>query len=233
MSAPVPGRISVVIPVYNGARYILEGVQSIRDQDHPDTEIILVDDGSTDESWSVISALDDARTIQQENQGPGAARNRGVQEATGEFLCFLDQDDLWITGKSALQQAKLQVEPELGYVLAHTMFSLLDGHARPNWARDKYFEQDHPGFVVGAMMVRRSTFDVVGPFRTHFKAGVDDVDWFVRSQQCGVKRAMMPETLLNRRLHDENFSQNTAQSSAELLRIIRSKVQAAREGRPS
>jgi len=231
MNAHVPGRISVVIPVYNGARYVVEGVQSVRDQRHADTEIILVDDGSTDESWAIISGLEDAKAIRQENQGPGAARNRGVAEATGEFLCFLDQDDLWLPEKSALQQAKLQSDRDLGYVLAHNTFSLLSGHSRPDWARDRYFEKDHPGFVVGAMMARRSAFDKVGPFRTDFNAGVDDVDWFVRSQQRGVRREMMPETLLNRRLHDENFSQNTGQSSAELLGIIRGKVQAARKGK--
>lgn len=231
MLSHVPGRISVVVPVYNGARHLPDAVRSIQMQGHPDTEIILVDDGSSDDSWSVISGIAGAVAIRQQNQGPGAARNRGVEAASGEYLCFLDQDDLWCEGKTSLQLEWLKSDPGLGYVLGHTRFTLLDGHARPGWAKERYFEKPHPGYVVGVMMARRTAFDQVGPFSTGFASGVDDVEWFVRSQQLQVRREMLAETLLERRVHDSNFSGNTAQSNPELLSIIRRKLIAERQGK--
>jgi glycosyltransferase involved in cell wall biosynthesis len=94
----MPARVSVVIPLYNKARYVRRALDSITAQTFTDFEVIVVDDGSTDESASVVESYDDARfrIVRQENAGPGAARNRGATEASGEMLAFLDADDEWL-----------------------------------------------------------------------------------------------------------------------------------------
>jgi glycosyltransferase involved in cell wall biosynthesis/ADP-heptose:LPS heptosyltransferase len=94
-SRHVPGLVSVIIPAYNRTRMILEVVESVRAQTYPDIQLIVVDDGSTDGTADLIDGQDDIICIRQKNGGPSAARNRGMREARGEFLAFLDSDDLW------------------------------------------------------------------------------------------------------------------------------------------
>jgi len=93
-------RVSVVIPLYNKARYINRCLRSICAQTFSDFELIVVDDGSSDGGGQIARAFGDARirVIQQQNAGPGAARNRGLAEAQGEYIAFLDADDEWMPG---------------------------------------------------------------------------------------------------------------------------------------
>ena len=90
-------RVSVIIPLYNKEPYVRRALSSIRAQTFEDFEVIVVDDGSTDEGARAVESFDDARVrlVHQQNAGPGAARNRGIAEARGELLAFLDADDEW------------------------------------------------------------------------------------------------------------------------------------------
>ncbi|NCC37254.1 MAG: glycosyltransferase family 2 protein, partial [Chloroflexia bacterium] len=97
MSSPT---ISVIIPVYNGERFLAEAIQSVLDQTLPPDEIIVVDDGSTDGSAAVVDRLASTsslpmRYVYQQNQGPAAVRNHGVQVALGAYIAFLNADDIW------------------------------------------------------------------------------------------------------------------------------------------
>src|SRR5262245_1301539 len=85
--------VSVVIPCYNQARYLGEAIASARRQTHPDIEIIVVDDGSTDDTVQVAQGYDGVRVVSQPNKGQGAARNKGLEQATGAYIVFLDSDD--------------------------------------------------------------------------------------------------------------------------------------------
>jgi len=91
-------RVSVIVPLYNKAPYVRRALDSVAAQTFGDFELIVVDDGSTDEGASVVESFGDGRVrlIRQENTGPGAARNRGINEARGEVLAFLDADDEWL-----------------------------------------------------------------------------------------------------------------------------------------
>lgn len=111
--------VSVVIPTFNRARFIGAAVQSIRDQSHACTEIVIVDDGSTDETAQVVATLGEGiRYVKQTNAGPAAARNRGILEATGELVAFLDTDDRWLPDKTALQVDILRRNPSVALVSA-------------------------------------------------------------------------------------------------------------------
>src|SRR5438045_4325502 len=94
------GLVSVVIPNYNYARYVGDAVDSVLGQTYADLEVIVVDDGSTDASRDVLLSYGDSvKTISQQNQGVSAARNNGVAASRGEFVAFLDADDLWLPEK--------------------------------------------------------------------------------------------------------------------------------------
>src|SRR3954451_23570366 len=103
--------VSVIIPVHNGAKYLRAALESVFAQTYSPFEVIVVDDGSVDESGVIAQSFNDVRYIHQANQGVAAARNNGIGAARGEFLAFLDQDDLWTTEKLKLQMGYLMKDP--------------------------------------------------------------------------------------------------------------------------
>ena len=111
---PEPGLVSCVIPVYNGARYLAESIESVLAQEYRPLEVIVVDDGSTDGTGAVLDAFGDRiRSFRQENGGPSVARNRGMEMSRGEFIAFLDADDLWVPDKLRLQLDAMEARPYL------------------------------------------------------------------------------------------------------------------------
>src|SRR4028118_1349040 len=110
-------QVSVIIPAYNGDRYIAQAVESVISQTYKNWEIIVVDDGSTDDTRQALQPyFDRIRYVYQENQGVAAARNRGIQESRGELIAFLDQDDFFLSDKLAGQVALFDAQPSLGIV---------------------------------------------------------------------------------------------------------------------
>src|SRR5262245_30132400 len=108
MNASSPSRraplVSVVIPAYNCARFIGEALDSVFAQDYPELEVVVVDDGSTDDTCAVVEGYGDrVKLIRQRNAGAAVARNEGMRRASGEYVAFLDSDDLWLPGKLRLQ----------------------------------------------------------------------------------------------------------------------------------
>jgi glycosyltransferase involved in cell wall biosynthesis len=111
-------RVSVVVPLFNKARYIARCLQSILSQDFADFELIVVNDGSTDGGEEVVADCSDARVrlVNQSNAGPGAARNRGIAEASGEYVAFLDADDEWLPGYLQRQVCAFEQYPSAASV---------------------------------------------------------------------------------------------------------------------
>lgn len=115
--------ISVVIPAYNAEKTILDTIKSVQQQSFSDFEIIVINDGSSDRTLDLINAVDDSRikVFSYENGGLSVARNRGITHAQGEFIAFLDADDLWTIDKLELQLKALQESPEAGVVYSWTL----------------------------------------------------------------------------------------------------------------
>ena len=112
--------VSVIIPTYNRAHYVVEAVESVLAQTHKNIEIIVVDDGSTDGAEEILDPYKDRiRYFYQENQGVSAARNLGIRNANGQYLAFLDSDDLWLPDKTELQLNFLKENDNYGFVFSN------------------------------------------------------------------------------------------------------------------
>jgi GT2 family glycosyltransferase len=110
-------RVSAIVPAYNSVRYLPEAIDSVLAQTYRDFEIIVVDDGSTDGTQGVLARYGDRiRVVRQSNQGSAAARNAGILAARGEFIAFLDADDLWLPQKLERQMRLFGERPEIGWV---------------------------------------------------------------------------------------------------------------------
>jgi glycosyltransferase involved in cell wall biosynthesis len=218
-----PSLISCIVPVFNGERYIRDALESIFAQTYRPLEILVADDGSTDGTAAVVAAFSDrVRYLRQSNRGPAAARNLGIGAATGDFIAFLDADDLWHPEKLIRQMARFQARPELGYCV-----TLVRNFWTPELQNEAEKYRDHrisrpiPGYVTGTLIARRSLFDTVGLFNPDLPHG-DSTDWFLRAAESGAVTELLPDVLLERRLHPDNRSRIRAGASREqYLRILK------------
>lgn len=209
--------VSVVIPVYNGERFLRESLESVFAQTFHDYEIVCVDDGSTDGSCSSLKQYGvRVRVIQQANAGQSAARNEGVRQASGAFVAFLDQDDRWYPSKLAQQVAVMNAEPDV--VLAHCNYDRMDSDGRVLVAGAALAEQASAlasplGRLIGealvfpsAMLVRRDVFQQVGGFDPELR-GFEDFDLIARLKQQG-RFVLLPESGMAYRLHAGGFTRS-------------------------
>ena len=169
--------VSVIIPVYNGERYFVAALESIVVPDSIAVEVIVVDDGSTDGSAAIAAGRSPSvRLIRQEHGGLPRARNRGLAEARGSLIAFLDADDLWSPDKLTLQLAAVGRHPDVAIVL---------GRTRRMWAAapasgtgELAYGEPELALSFGSGLVRRSVFDAVGHFDESFTY-CDDWEWFM------------------------------------------------------
>jgi glycosyltransferase involved in cell wall biosynthesis len=172
-SAPRP-TVSVVIPTYNAAELLPEAVESVLEQTYEDFEIIVVDDGSTDETPDVMGTYtEDVRYIRKENGGSASARNRGIREARGEYVAFLDADDRWRSTKLEVQMREHAANPALAWsyseahLVDHETGEVLfrKSQTRPRYGGDILRKLLRGNFVTpSTVLVERSVFDDVGTF---------------------------------------------------------------------
>ena len=133
-------KISIIIPTYNYAQYICEAIESVLNQTYKDFEIIVVDDGSTDNTKEVIKPyLNKIKYIYQQNSGPSAARNRGIKEAKGEYIAFLDADDIWLAQKLELQIKFMEKEKEVGLIFSDMILFNEKGIIKNSFLKEKLF----------------------------------------------------------------------------------------------
>lgn len=217
--------VSVVIPVYEGERFLAETLDSVTAQTHTPVETIVVDDGSPDNSVQVASGRPGVRVLRQAHQGVAAARNAGVAAARGELIAFLDQDDLWQPSKLALQVALLSARPELDIALAHVEMVLHDGTPRPPWIT--WATDVQPGYLPSVWLVRREAFERVGGFDTHYQVACD-ADWLARAKDCGLQSEMLAEALVRWRIHGSNGSYDQATMRGETFRMLRANAERQR-----
>jgi hypothetical protein len=213
--------VSVVIPVYNGANYLCEAIESVLAQRFLDGEVIVVDDGSVDGTWSIIQKFGErVKGFRKENGGVASALNMGIRQATGSYIAWLSHDDLFLPHKLENQLIFLQNHPE--YVACYTDYDLIDGQGNllKNVQAPWYPRLDAISILIGKMyisgstiMIAREIFDRVGYFGENLLF-TQDVDMWMRILRK-FEIGHLGETLTQVRLHSAQGSRNYEKHIAE------------------
>jgi glycosyltransferase involved in cell wall biosynthesis len=228
MSAPL---ISVVLPVYNGERYLAEAIDSVLAQTHRSLELVVVDDGSSDGTPSVLEGYGDRiLRLRQENLGPGAARNAGLARAAGDFISFMDADDVLHPEKLEKQLATLEANPTAdmcnAYVQNFWIEELQDERQQlSGWT----MARPQLGYLLQGILVRRSVFARVGAFDDGLRVA-NDTDWFVRASERGMVMQSLDEVLLYRRIHKTNITRVRAgEMRDDLIEVVKAALSRRRK----
>ena len=229
-SGPIEGnevkRISVVIPAYNQGHYLGDAIQSVLDQTYQDFEMIVVDDGSTDNTRDLATSFRDARVryVYQENRGLSAARNTGIQHTTGPFVTFLDSDDFFLPNALASLVTALERNPEIGFVAGQTVVIDEDGQplgevmeARP--------PDDGSELLLGnpfqacSVMLRRVWLDRVGLFDEGLRS-YEDWDLWLRLAKAGCRMAGVDQPVSLYRFHSAQMTRNGTQMTTATFAVL-------------
>jgi glycosyltransferase involved in cell wall biosynthesis len=212
--------VTTIIPVYNGEKFLSQAIESVRGQNYAPLEIIVVDDGSTDGTADRIKNLgDDIHYIYQENRGPAAARNTGLKLARGEFIAFLDVDDLWPEGKLGSQVERLLQDPSLEIVTGRIQYIFLDG-TDDSLVRNLDGNNTVSSVNLGSALFRRSVFEKVGVFNETLQRG-EDGDWFLRALEQDVSILILDEVTLYYRQHGKNITRGLGNRERGLFQILK------------
>jgi glycosyltransferase involved in cell wall biosynthesis len=214
--------ISVIIPVYNCDRYLSEAIESVLAQSYRPLEILIIDDGSIDNSAEIAkSFIPHIQYYYQPHNGPATAINYGINLSNGKFLAFLDSDDLWSdSNKLTKQMQVLQKYPSVDLV-----FSYVQQFISPELDEDYKRKIDilheiMPAYVRGGLLLKRETLLQVGYFSSDWHT-VDFVDWYIRAKELGLKDLVIPEIYLKRRIHTTNISLEKSGYRNDYARIIK------------
>lgn len=225
--------VSVIMPVHNGEKYVVQAIESVINQDYRPFELILVDDGSTDKTAKIIGKYDNVQYIYQSNKGVSSARNKGIAASRGEIIAFLDCDDLWPSDRVTVTVRYFQQHPEIGYVLGRQMIFVESGCAVPAWVKDEWLTEPQDASNTGVLVARRATFESVGLFNKDYKGG-EDTEWLVRASEADISMARLPEVVLHRRIHGKSLSIHMMQMRKDnLMRISRESILRRKKGSTS
>lgn len=221
MSIP---RLSVIIPAYNAALFLKEAVDSVLRQGHENLEIVVVDDGSTDETSVIVAGFGDAiRYIRQSNAGPSQARNNGFAASTGEVIGFLDADDVWPDDHvAALLPHLTSGSHDLARGLVETVCDL-------GTDSEKRTPPEYLYPLVGACLYSRRIIEKVGGFDEAMRQG-EDCDWHVRLGECGAREKRVDHVTLFYRRHSGNVTNDREAVMRGVLAASRKKLARLRAG---
>lgn len=226
-------RVSVIIPAFNCAQYLGRALQSAFAQTYLDYEVIVVNDGSTDETQDLVARWEDKiRYVYQQNRGPASARNLGIAKASGEFLAYLDADDMWYPHKLEGQVAFLDNHPECGFV--HSDLTIVDENDRvifPAWVQEMrrsaprgfcVMDLLHHCHIQGGVTVveRRTCYDRTGGFDERLRRAEDYLHW-VQVALDGHAVGYIDEPLAMYRWRTGSLSKNQAATLEAMLQVFR------------
>jgi len=220
MSQPL---VSIIIPVFNGEKYLAEAIESVMSQSYENKEIIVIDDGSTDSTYDIVKKYAPQIIYHyQENAGTGAARNKGISVATGEVIAFLDADDIWKPDKLTYQVSFLQTGKEEMVFCKIVQFFSPDMNEEFR-ARYECNEEPMDGLIPSAFVARSAVFSRVGFFVTDVTLG-EFIDWYSKAKECGLKTVVHPEVLAMRRIHSSNIGIVERDNRLNYLKILKASL---------
>lgn len=219
----------MVIPLFNGEAYIQRAIESALTQTHPPLEVIVLDDGSSDGSAAIAKSLP-VTYLYQTNAGLASARNAALERAEGDYIALLDQDDVWLPRKLERQLTALEADPSAGFALCYQHYVVVGGAEIPGWFQRKGSAEGEAAYSPSAWLLRRSTWERVGPFSP--AQATEDIDWLARAMELDVRAVMVPEVLLLKRIHGSNMSGNVAAIKQGFIDALRGHIARTREARP-
>lgn len=218
-------KISVIIPSYNHDKYLGEAIDSVLEQTYPPTEVIVVDDGSTDDTAAVIKPyLFKVSYFYQKNSGIGPARNAGVEQAKGDYFAFLDADDKWPSNKLERQVQALQSDNKLEMVFGHVKQFYCPRISIEAKAKLQCPSALIPGVIASTMLIKAESFHKVGYFDSQWSTG-EFIDWYIKAKATQLKEVVLHDVLLYRRIHDGHLNTRTHRNYQHYLQILRAKLQ--------
>lgn len=226
----MPLSISVLIPCYNAERYVGEALASVLNQTLAPAEIVVVDDGSSDQSVDVVRRMvPAARLVRQPNGGIARARNHALQLASGSALAFLDADDVWPPDSLARRAAVLDADPDLDG--AAGLVEQFVSPELPDETRQRLAVPTGPlaARVAGAMLLRREAIERVGSFDEQLRVG-ETVDWVARADAKGLRFGTIDHVVLRRRVHETNTGRQVTQDRSDYLRVLKASIDRRRAG---
>jgi glycosyltransferase involved in cell wall biosynthesis len=217
ISAP---SVSVVIPVYNGEKFLGDAIASALRQSVLPREIIVIDDGSTDRTPQIAAGFGtDIRYYRQERRGPPAARNYGIEKATSEWISLLDADDVWPEDSLELQLEPVRKDPSLQVVIGYALLWSGPGGESVHLPCELPPEP-RLGMGNGSTLIRKALFRKLGPLNTELFY-CDDWDWFMRARELGIRMHVHTGLVLYYRRHEGNLTNNQKQGNRFILRMLK------------
>jgi glycosyltransferase involved in cell wall biosynthesis len=223
--------ISVIIPVFNGERFLREAVESALAQTYAVREIIVIDDGSTDGSLALAHALP-VTVLSQSNQGVSAARNRAIERASGDWLAFLDCDDIWRPHKLKTQIELLQSDRAADYAVSSIHYFVEPGAGLPSWFHVNSHGDYDISYTPSTWLIPRDVWDRVGPFNESMR-WVEDIDWLARANDLGLRFVRGEEPLVEKRVRDDSLTANVPEIKKGMLQALRESARRKKESRSS
>ena len=224
--------ISVILPAHNAANFIDEALNSVENQSLSPHEIIVIDDASDDETASVVRSHPSTIYHCQAKGGAAAARNTGVQMASGEWIAFLDADDIWLPGKLSLQANLLGNNPKIDMVFGHILEFVSPDltYEEAKFLRPRQDPLAGPSSIT--LLMRRDDFLRTGGFPTDLKLG-EFIDWFDRATHVGFKAHTIPQTVARRRLHKANQGRTNREHLSQFALIAKRALDRKRKNQQS
>lgn len=216
--------ISALIPAYNSGRFIGKAIESVLHQTYPPMEIVIFNDGSTDNTGAIVKTYRDrVRYIEGKKIGFTAARNYLLAQAKGDWIAFHDADDLWMPQKLEKQTTFMQQHPEMDACIGLAVQFLEKGCTLPPNFKKSLLKEPSAQFYIPNMLVKKKVFRVVGAFVCYGTSTGVDSEWFVRAKDANIKLGIVNEVLYKRRWHDTNLS-HTFSFNKTMLNILKRSI---------
>jgi glycosyltransferase involved in cell wall biosynthesis len=223
------GLVSVITPVYNRPELVADTLQTALAQAYRTLEVLAIDDGSTDATPETLRRFGESVRVlrQPQRRGVAAARNRGLREARGEWIAFLDSDDLWLDGVLERAVAHLRDHPDC--LIAQGRAEVFGASPRrgARWLAPAQRGRLHRP-MLGSMVFRRAVFERVGGFDESLEFA-EEIDWLARAQEHGIRPEPIDADFLRYRVHDGNMTHDGATMRAFVLAAVQ-RARARRHG---